>query len=498
MIKMVQAGWEVISKGANGAALAVKGIFDKNAREESKKYFQEAGDAMEDFGKAAAQIATGIVEPFQKISDVFSDINNKGKELQDLNEREIKLRQRIADESVKVAKIDAEIAENRRIANDDQQDLNRQIEAMAKATALVEQKNKILLSQKQEELAIQIARNKAGESNIDDIEAQRKLEVEILELKRSQDNELRTLLRRQATLINQKETEGKVTQKALEEEKQAREEILEEIRKAGLTEIEQVQETMQAKLDAFEWSEAEQLKIREHYQGMIDAIREKEIADEEKAKQEILNTVREASMSEVELMRERMNQMLEAHEWTEEERYNITKYWNDKIAESNNKTTDEITEKYKQLAQVAGGAMAGLFNELGAGFAGAEVSFQSYVSSMLDGLQQIINGLLAQAIAGMIAGEAKKGLPGLILAGIGIGALKAMWASNVPKMATGGVVPPGYSGDTYPAMLSSGETVLPPDRLPEFGFGASKVKFKIEGRDLIGILDEQSNINYNF
>ena len=36
---------------------------------------------------------------------------------------------------------------------------------------------------------------------------------------------------------------------------------------------------------------------------------------------------------------------------------------------------------------------------------------------------------------------------------------------NIPKMAMGGVVPPGFPGDTYPALLSSGEKVVP-DPMP--------------------------------
>jgi len=38
---------------------------------------------------------------------------------------------------------------------------------------------------------------------------------------------------------------------------------------------------------------------------------------------------------------------------------------------------------------------------------------------------------------------------------------------DIPEMASGGVIPPGFSNDSYPAMLSSGETVIPaPQALP--------------------------------
>jgi hypothetical protein len=50
--------------------------------------------------------------------------------------------------------------------------------------------------------------------------------------------------------------------------------------------------------------------------------------------------------------------------------------------------------------------------------------------------------------------------------GGGIGGLKG----GVGSLASGGIVPPGFNNDTYPAMLSSGETVIPsPQALPSYG-----------------------------
>ena len=45
--------------------------------------------------------------------------------------------------------------------------------------------------------------------------------------------------------------------------------------------------------------------------------------------------------------------------------------------------------------------------------------------------------------------------------GVTPGTYYATPAEGGKKMAIGGVVPPGYANDTYPAMLSSGETVTP-------------------------------------
>ena len=42
---------------------------------------------------------------------------------------------------------------------------------------------------------------------------------------------------------------------------------------------------------------------------------------------------------------------------------------------------------------------------------------------------------------------------------------------NVNKMAMGGIVPPGYPNDTYPAALTSGETVVPAGQSPSMAGG---------------------------
>lgn len=55
-------------------------------------------------------------------------------------------------------------------------------------------------------------------------------------------------------------------------------------------------------------------------------------------------------------------------------------------------------------------------------------------------------------------------------------------AKRAAGMAEGGIVPRGYSNDSYPAMLTSGETVIPPGRLPEFEKQAIDVHVTVEGK----------------
>jgi len=82
---------------------------------------------------------------------------------------------------------------------------------------------------------------------------------------------------------------------------------------------------------------------------------------------------------------------------------------------------------------------------------------------------------------------------GPALGALAAGAAIALGLRNVAKinsvgMATGGVVPAGYPNDTYPARLTSGETVIPPHSLSSV-FGNSmpstiRLVGVLSGRDI--------------
>jgi hypothetical protein len=61
----------------------------------------------------------------------------------------------------------------------------------------------------------------------------------------------------------------------------------------------------------------------------------------------------------------------------------------------------------------------------------------------------------------------------------------------------GGIVPGGFPNDTYPAMLSSGETVVPKPKKLGSGMGGDvNVRGVIFGDSLI-IVNQRSNQRYN-
>lgn len=65
---------------------------------------------------------------------------------------------------------------------------------------------------------------------------------------------------------------------------------------------------------------------------------------------------------------------------------------------------------------------------------------------------------------------------------------------NAAKMAEGGIVPQGFPNDSYPAMLTSGEMVVPPHKLPELSAGKQKIDItvhgKVKGSDIHYIVSE--------
>lgn len=127
---------------------------------------------------------------------------------------------------------------------------------------------------------------------------------------------------------------------------------------------------------------------------------------------------------------------------------------------------------------------------------GQKQSFGSLVKSVLGGITKIIQGFLAQAIAAQIASNSTKGLFGLVLAGIGIAGVSALFA-KIPSFASGGITGGGLTrinekgGEILD--LPRGTRVIPHDVSKSMSNGNSldiKITGMFKGEDLYYQLSE--------
>jgi len=113
--------------------------------------------------------------------------------------------------------------------------------------------------------------------------------------------------------------------------------------------------------------------------------------------------------------------------------------------------------------------------------------------------QALINGALA--VTNMIGNVPLSVLNPATWVGIGVamGSVAAQIAIiSGQHFKTGGIVPAGYPGDSYPALLTSGEAVIPPGRLPELNQTSGEVVFRIHQDELVGILQKAAKKNETY
>lgn len=141
-------------------------------------------------------------------------------------------------------------------------------------------------------------------------------------------------------------------------------------------------------------------------------------------------------------------------------------------------------------ADAIAGFATSIAESIGNAAAGAENAWGGLLTSLLDVIKQIGQKLIALG-ATMLAfgnpGGLKYLLQGTAILAIASYASARMQKNSdaekvkVPGMAMGGIVPQGYPNDSYPAMLSSGEAVVPPNKLPGFEREPVEVKVVVEG-----------------
>jgi hypothetical protein len=139
---------------------------------------------------------------------------------------------------------------------------------------------------------------------------------------------------------------------------------------------------------------------------------------------------------------------------------------------------------------IGASALGGLVDAFGNAITGAANFGQSLGKVLKDILGKLLKAALAAAaFAAIISLIPGLGIASGLTAGFG-GNFLSIIKNGFTGLAKGGIIPPGFPGDSYPALLSSGEAVIPLDRLNEFG-GGGILEARISGRDLLLLLNRE-------
>jgi TP901 family phage tail tape measure protein len=171
----------------------------------------------------------------------------------------------------------------------------------------------------------------------------------------------------------------------------------------------------------------------------------------------------------------------------------------------------EASKTVFEMANYVKGAFKGMQNVITSALNSTQNVFKSFAKFFGDFIKGLIFKLIAATIAAVALAVALSFIPGMggmtgkIFTGLGkastFGEIFKRGLKDFGGFQKGGVVPPGFPSDSFPAMLSSGETVIPaaaggkPVKMePMMG----EVVFKIGDDELIGILKRKVSIEENY
>jgi hypothetical protein len=158
--------------------------------------------------------------------------------------------------------------------------------------------------------------------------------------------------------------------------------------------------------------------------------------------------------------------------------------------------TDEMEATSQRLKSAFESIGSALGNAIGE-FIKGEAKFSDVATSLIQEIIKVVAGYLTESVAASFAGGASAGGPAAAFTGAAAAAAAlSMFGAIVPAlMAKGGTVPGGYPNDTYPALLSSGETVLPAPHKLDAMAGAQRVivEGRIRGQDIYFVNEKQTS-----
>lgn len=272
-----------ISKNLKGIALAVKGIWSEEAREASKKLFDEAAEDYKTYLNGIVQLTTGVEDLVAKVVAGAKDLNDEiGRETKQRKDLETAMNKVLVNErelSVERASQNKALQEAREIARDLDEDSTKRLEALqqvAKAEDAMAEKE---LANENERLRIMQAQMVISDTDEPALKAEAEQRVKILDLE-TQTSQRKTKLLRDVNTVERQIREENLRRERTEFE------ISQANRELGFTKvrdnlIEEGRLTEALRIDLTrieEESASEQAKLKELY--LVEFLAQKFSAEE--------------------------------------------------------------------------------------------------------------------------------------------------------------------------------------------------------------------------
>lgn len=486
LVNYFKNSFELIKNGLMGTAMAIKGLFDDEAKKESKQYFSAMGDNLKEMGKAVVQVMTGFTtDDFANAAKLLGKYAEEAIKRGELGAmiaaKELALRIALINASGKLKKLEVEISQLKTDVIDEENKTNEERLAInEELKKKIKQKGDIELAMANEALSIEINKSKLSKDEIGSAEKIQEARNNVFDIQTKINGELRE------TVEKEKEIKAKIEANAkAEKDKADAAKKLEEERVKSAKDYANKIVAENEKIKNSESLAGRLENIKNIYEEELQLLNEK-FTEEEKMNKEYLaaksaleeTQLRDMNALELEEAKKTMDKKLEMAYMAADGTMGILTAVSDFQSAAKNKELaqagdneakkNQIEKKYAKKAQ--------------------KISF----------MQAIINGAVAitKALAdlGPIAGPIFAGI-------IGVQTAAQLALIGSQSFAKGGIVygPTQALVGEYPGARSNPEVIAPLDKLQNIlsnsnGFGGN-VRFQIEGRNLVGVLQKESKIS---
>lgn len=134
-------------------------------------------------------------------------------------------------------------------------------------------------------------------------------------------------------------------------------------------------------------------------------------------------------------------------------------------ADKERQKIEKMREELLKLGDTLNGFVTPAFNAAFEAMANGDNPIKAVGEALNQLVIELVKAALKAALLSLIINTIAPGSAGFSFGGL---FSRFLGGGGIPGMAQGGIVPPGFPNDTYPAMLSSNEAVIPLDRMGEF------------------------------